>query len=274
MKLGFISDLHYDVNESILNNRKDHITEDQMVEDTLEEINILGLDYLFISGDITNSLKGIDVVKRLNSGRTKVYYVIGNHDVWSAGFKDTWAIYQKFLEDEYCLVGKELKIREDLSVVGMFSWYDGSFDTEGKSKHYYEIMKMLWADARFTDWGMANDRLSTKFIHQAEEVLSEVTDKDIILLNHFVPHKDFIIHEEGNENWNFGNGFMGTDKIMNLVSKDDRIKIVTFGHTHKQFGKVEKEGITFIGNPLGYVDEWTEKSFKGQLKKKLIIKEI
>lgn len=261
MKIGFISDLHYDVNEYLLSKRGKGDTVDSMVRDTIDVINERKLDYLFVSGDVMNSTKTIDIIKKLNESIAEVYYVVGNHDIWSRS-QDTASILDKYLEDEYCLVNRELSITEDISVVGMFSWYDGSFSTMGRGKDYYEQMKMMWADGRYTRWDKMNNTLSTEYVLKAEDILRTVGNKDIILLNHFVPHKDFIVHKSYDDDWNFGNGFMGTDKIMKMVEKDKRIKNVTFGHTHERYGTVKKDGVTFINGAVGYVHEWPHKDFK------------
>lgn len=271
MKLGFISDIHLDVNKYLLEDRGVVYSVERMVDDIKDVITRSELDYLFVSGDIMNTTKTKDIVQELNTTGVEVYYVVGNHDVWSVK-RPTRDILSLYKRDERCLVGKTLDLGKYI-VVGMYSWYDGTFDTMGKSFQYYEQMKGLWADSRFTWWDKTNRELTREFILATEDVIQTV-DKDIILLNHFLPHQDFTEHKFGDDGWNFGNGYMGTDRMQKLIKEDSRIKYVTFGHTHKYFGKKEKEGVTYIGSPLGYVHEWVTESFKEQFTNTLEIIDI
>lgn len=267
MKIGFISDLHLDVNESMTNGE---LTVGEQLDILVTEITKRDYDYFFISGDVMNSIKTIDVIKELNERLiTKVYYVLGNHDIWSRK-RLSYDILRKYAEDEYCLVNKVLKIKEDVSVVGIFSWYDGSLDTLGNDKSFYEINHHIVNDAIFTRWGKSNYEVSEEMLEKARGVLKGVNTENIILLNHFVPSKKYVKHKQNGTFWNTVNGFMGTTNVMELVKEDKRIKYLTYGHTHFGVGKEEYEGVTVISNPLGYKREWEEDTFKERLENKLI----
>lgn len=283
LKIGFLSDLHFDVNNYMLSERGVNYSLGKMIQETITLINDNELDYVFISGDVMNSLKTIDVVKELNTSNADVYYVLGNHDLWSV-IPDTRRIFNKFLQDKNCLVNRSLQLRDDLSVIGMFSWYDGSFSTMNRDKEYYESMKTLWADGKYTDWDNTNDNISKEFIKKADTVIKSVLnqkrDQEIILLNHFVPLSEFTLHKHYDDSWNFGNGYMGTDKFKNLIDYYPQIKHVTFGHTHHQFGMKEVNRVNYIGKPFGYVHEWNstilhdKPDFVSQLKDSFQILEL
>lgn len=279
MLLGFISDLHYDVNFHILQERRPFARDDVdititgMVRDTIKLINSKELDYLFISGDLMNSVEGIDIVEELNKSCAKVYYVPGNHDIWSR-VRNAELALNEHKKSGYCLVDKILELNENWAVVGMFSWYDGSMETLGKGTAYYDQLKSMWADANYALWDDTNVAVAQKFTEKTSEVLKTIDYENIILLNHFVPSKEFIVHKYHDPDWNFGNGFMGTERILELVQQDKRIRYLTFGHTHEHYGMVNGHGVKFISAPVGYVGEWQHDTFRTELERSLIVLEV
>lgn len=67
---------------------------------------------------------------------------------------------------------------------------------------------------------------------------------------------------------------MGTDRVLDLIKGDKRLKYITIGHTHKRFGEVTIEGVTYINASVGYTHEWEYLTFKQQLDSSLIVKEF
>lgn len=271
MKIGFISDLHFDHAIYYLNRQGIAITLDELIAYTLNEFATRELDYCIISGDISNRIESTrEIVGKLNSGNTKVYYTLGNHDMWihqSHVEKELFRIQ----EDDVCLLNKVVCLGDEFVLIGMFSWYDSSLETLGHDQSYYELRKILWVDHQYVRWdNKTNEQIVYNQLSKTRKLLREVPeDKKIILVNHFVPHKNFIIHKQNNDDWNFGSAFMGSELIEQLAQSDDRIKYVTFGHTHYHYDSVEKNGVHYLSYPLGYVHEWTSKNFADQLKHSL-----
>lgn len=271
MKIGFISDLHLDIAVNDLKKIEMDMTLNRLINSTLAEIEKAKLDYCIISGDISNQLRLTkEIIKKLNSGNAKVYYTLGNHDLWRRN-----ASIEKELEnikhDPCCLINKTIDLKDNYVLVGMYSWYDSSLETMGNDSEFYELYKMLWIDNRFIKWrAKTNEEVVREQLLQTKEILEKVDEnKKIILINHFIPNQDFIIHKPYDSSWNFGNAFMGTKEIKKLVQKDSRIKYVTFGHTHHPFGKVNKDGVHYLSFPLGYLHEWSSNDYQKQFKKSL-----
>lgn len=273
MRIGFISDLHYDVNSHLLKEIDVGMTVGKLVKITKEVIKEEGLDYLFISGDIANSIKTIEIVRELNTTGVRVRYVPGNHDVWSVD-RNTERQYSKFIKDENCLVNKYEGLGKYVGVVGLFSWYDSTLSTISEETEFFQERKGLWGDSIYTDWFGKREEIVQKHIAEVEKKVKEYWFTEIILLNHFLPKKDFIVHKEGNDDWNFANSFMGTEKVLELVERNKNIQVVTFGHTHIRYGEKIEDDVLYISGPLGYVHEWGGHGFRGRLKECLVIKEF
>lgn len=271
MNIGFISDLHLDNIVQQLNDKGEHATLQSLLTITINEFKNKEIDLCIISGDISNELSLTkEIVRKLNKSNIKVYYTLGNHDLWMRD-KQIETELKLIMKDDNCLLNKFIEIDNNYVLVGMYSWYDPSFETLGYEPSYYELQKQLWIDSKYISWTkQTNEEVVQNQLAQTKKILNEIPhDKHIILVNHFVPHHDFIIHKENNDNWNFGNAFMGSQLIDQLVKEDSRIKYVTFGHSHYQFGKVKKDNITYLSFPLGYVHEWSETTYKKQFEKTL-----
>jgi putative phosphoesterase len=267
MKLGFLSDLHLDHNQA-------HFEAD-LLERLIRHIQKAGLDYLFVSGDISSDAwKTLAIVERINGEtRTKTYFVPGNHDVWRKD-KDSIGSLRSLGASKYAITDQALELNDRWTVIGSFPWYDYSLETEGMPQDFYRTAN-LWPDARFTDWQMDDPAFSVLQLDKTEEIIRKVpSDKKIIMIQHFVPHKDFLVIKPGRRSWNLCNAYMGTASIGQLCLQYPNIKMVTLGHTHHRFGAVEKSGVAFLGNPLGYVHEWQTSDFAKELETCLLIKEI
>lgn len=271
LKIGFISDLHLDNAVEQLNKKGQNICLKSLIKETIYEFAKRQIDLCIISGDISNELSLTrKIIQQLNRNKVKVYYTLGNHDLWIRNnhIEDE---LNDIKEDDYCLLDKPINIGHNYVLLGMFSWYDPSFDTMGYDHSYYELRKNLWIDSHYITWNkQTNEEVVQSQISKTKKVLNNIPQhKKIILVNHFVPHKDFIIHQSGNDNWNFGNAFMGSRLIDQLVNEDNRINYITFGHTHHHFGRVNKDKVTYLSFPLGYVHEWAQPTYKEQLEQSL-----
>lgn len=89
-----------------------------------------------------------------------------------------------------------------------------------------------------------------------------------------MPRKEFLIWKS-DRMWNLCNAFMGSNKIGELLKEYPNVTHCIFGHTHKRFGSVEKDGCTFICTPLGYYGiEFFEKDIQVVLEEGCTILEV
>lgn len=268
MRIGLISDLHFDYNQ----NR----AEANLIQIFIGFINQHHLAYLFIIGDITSYPdKTLDVIAEINQQTdTKVFFVPGNHDVWSKG-RNALAALEKLMASPYSLTDKTLELTDNWLVVGAFPWYDYSTETLGEEQSFYHSMKHMWADARYVDWQMSDVEFHQLQMKKIEKVIKSIpNEKKIIFLEHFVPRKEFIKFIPDNDGWNFGSAYMGSTTIGELCEQYSNIKVVSFGHTHQRFGVQTINNIEYICNPVGYVHEWKTNEFAKELASCLTIKEL
>lgn len=256
------SDLHIDVNESIL--------DEYLLDDVVDVLKKKDFDMMVISGDITNDMeKSLQIVEELEYriGK-KVWFIPGNHDVWTLEEEGSKKAYEKYLNHNSCLVGNPCLIGEDKAIVGSMGWYDYSFRLDGVKDEKVEMMKrVLWNDSRFVRWGKMKDKdIMEEVLSQLEKDLEKVKDRKVWVATHFVPYKEFLTYK--NEyNWDFCNAYIGSKRMGELLDQYENVDVVTFGHTHRRFGCVEFRNKLVICNPLGYVSEWDTLDFKQELEK-------
>lgn len=264
--IGFISDLHIDYNE--------HKLGLDLTKETIDFFEQKDLDFLIISGDISSSFEfSSQFVNELNRAiRTKVFYVPGNHDVWSNKNIKTETILKKFENDPNCLLYKIVELPNNNFLIGGFPWYDYSLDTQNNPEQKIIINQKIWADNLYTNIDNWKE-FSLNEQKKLENIISESPKNGILTIcQHFVPSEKFLVEKPNDPSWNDMNAFMGSKNISKLKNKFNNIKNITFGHTHKRFGNVKFNGVNYISGQLGYKHEWTGDSYLKELNKVLITK--
>lgn len=251
MKIGFISDLHFNL-----------LPQPEEAFNVLcQEVNKASCDVLVIPGDIAEDvIEVIDIVNRLvDSLRIPVYYVPGNHDIW---YKDnklvTDSIYRQFAEDPNCLIDKTIDLGDDLVLVGDIFWYDYSFANQSKytkkQLSFKTYGERTWNDYFYVNWLMSDEDRNASFIEKMEERLKSLNGKRVILISHMVNHEAFTVPEDKFEMWGYMNAFLGSRSLYQLI-KDYNVEIAACGHVHHR-RMFKEDQTTFICSCLGYEKEW------------------
>lgn len=252
MKLLICSDLHVDVNKQMTNT--------DIIPIFIEACKKRNPDAIIIAGDLTgNAQDSLRVIVQIKEEvKVPVYFVPGNHDIWVSGDKKTssWDSYHLLLKDQSSLLQHEIE-NEHSVVIGAMSWYDYSFGPMSiYNNEFARKKKKYWADAYYAIWSQSDQSLCDQMIEQLKEKLEKHKEKNVILINHYLPYEDFIT-VKGSYEWNFCNAYMGSKKLGELIDSYPNISTVVFGHTHRRFGTVKDyRGKTIICNPLGYAEEW------------------
>src|SRR5699024_10582063 len=145
------------------------------------------------------------------------------HDVWRED-KSSMDGLGSLNASKYAVSDRIVEINDEWVVVGAFPWYDYSLETDGIAKYVYSA-SVMWPDSEFTNWQMADPEFAVVQLQKTNEIIQDIpSDKKIILVQHFVPHKDFVIIKEGNRSWNLCNAFMGTKRISDLCFHYPNIK--------------------------------------------------
>ena len=252
MRIGCISDLHIDYNNSVKN------YEDNLIKKIKEQ----NIDLLVVAGDFSSRIDlSLMFLERLKKEVFfPVFSIAGNHDFWHCPTISMKEKIEKFDRESMSLiVGK-------VGVCGATGWYDGSFSNRGYAEMNLngKTIQGNWPDLRFIQEACGNAAefnrqmtyLFNKKIRKDLSFLNKRVDK-IVLVSHMLPDKTFLSSLPAH----FAtNGFFGNDELTQII-KEHKISTVVFGHTHYPRRKM-KNGIEYVCAPMGYSFEWNNKNFE------------
>lgn len=267
MKLGFISDLHIDVNPKE--------TMDDYFIAISKAIFDKELDYFFIGGDIANHYSiTLDFVEKLQTQvNIPVYFVPGNHDYWQRDemLLSGDEIHQKFVEHPQSLMKKPVKINNRYTVVGHGVWYNHAYYADRFSSEELEIGKYRhgrWQDKKFIQWHKTDKEVSKQFAAELEKDLESVQTDAIILVTHMITYPAYIVPMP-HKVFDFFNAFIATDDILPFYDQYP-ISHSIMGHVHFRAQR-DYKNTKMIVNSLGYRRQWRTKNISDELKQSIYI---
>ena len=190
-----------------------------------------------------------------------VYYVPGNHDMWSEDFQKqtTDSIYRIYEQDTRCLVGKPRILTGaggPFALIGDIGWYDYSFALD-----YFpaeELDKMshdgrTWQDSLKNQWTADNIGRTRIQLERLEKQLQQAKGMPVIAMTHMLPIREFCVPRE-QIFWRYFNGFLGSETIGRLFEQY-QVAYSISGHVH--YRKQAVHGATkYFCACLGYCTEW------------------
>ncbi len=262
MKIGCIADLH--INQDKINSFLTTINEIAIDEQ---------IDLLLIAGDISNNNQmTIEFVRAINKF-IPTYYVPGNHDLWQSDDEiSNWEIYNTFINDEYCLLNKRIKLATDYSLVGHIAWYDYSLANQEKySKAEFDAMCMnerVWNDKKYNGFTKTNQLICHQFNQEIAQQIKECND-NIILMTHMISHPKLIIDTDKRRNHiDYFSGFCGSRELYELT-KNKQVKYAISGHVHYRKQIIEND-TKYLCPCLGSELEWKYYECNNNLKDNLL----
>jgi len=231
-------------------------TEAEIQVALLQTADEQGVDLLMIAGDISDDVTLTKrFVQELNRS-LKTYYLPGNHDLWNiTNHKKTEAIYQEFLEDEYCLLNKSLIISDQTVIIGHIGWYDYSFAIPpftftALAKKEHE--GVIWEDTHYIDFEKDDVSLCRQYNQEIECLLNEHKNKRKVLVTHMVNHERFLVKYTRRRDWTYFQGYLGSSALQEIALQAD---YAICGHVH--YRSAFREGhTTFVCSCLGTPNEW------------------
>lgn len=266
MRLGFISDIHLDINR------------DYDIKSILCDLIIKNnIDCLIIAGDITESYEAtISFIEEIKEDTRKtVYFVPGNHDLWEkdSSNKDTALLYSKYASHEACICGKIISLNDEFDLVGETGWYDYTLGSKKFSKDDFDKMTMFnrtWQDSLNTNWFKSNEEVNEFMLNELNKSITK-SNKKIIAVTHMISSDHFTVPED-NEIWTYFNGFLGSIKYKHLYEKLN-VAYSVMGHVHYR-GIYEENDVKYICSCLNYHNEWSSNDAFLEVKNSLTILDI
>jgi len=262
MKLGFVSDIHIDINF-------DHDVFGALVRAATKN----GLDTLYIAGDIANSpFKTVQFVdKFVKATHIPVQYIFGNHEYYETA-KD-WKGARNLQANIENIISPTWGIIADTG------WYDYSWAKFGSLG---QLMKGktptgTWSDHRWIKWpadvvGDPATWFTTMCVNSMEaqnHKLDQLGIDNKIVMLHMIPHYKLLAHDP---QYMYTNAFFGAQPTSDLITKIAP-KYCFYGHTH--FANYTTiDNTDYICSPLGYYFEWPDDDIDTTVEKKLFVLEI
>ena len=270
MKIGIIADLHIDIN---YNKGSD------VLRELIKVVNKDHLAYLIRAGDISdNDETTLEIREKLNyNSSAYILFVPGNHDLWNKKHptKKPEEIYRKLQCNPGNLCLNPYSINEEWVIIGDIGWYDYSFGSDRFTEEDYikgRYRGRVWKDTLFVPWNKEAKQIHQYFCKKIKKQIQSNKNKNIILVTHFVPHEYFLVPEE-RDSWVFFNAYLGSPDYARLAL-DYNVKYSIFGHIHHKVNQSIK-GTEFIGNSLGYVNQWnTPEDTYSEINKSLVTLKI
>lgn len=265
MLIDIISDLHED------SHSKAGYDVRKLFKKTSSEV-------LIIAGDTSHNPENIiSLLSDIKKFYKKIFFVIGNHELYSETSSVEKLIYMKLnfnkIDPDIHFLDGDIVEYNGVKFAGSSLWYDGSFIKKYK--------KDLKKDLDFCKYKLGTTSLNAIYSYCMNDSryikdlgsLDSIFTSEKIKLESFYQNADVIIthinpicdkeHFDPKYRDDISNAFFcfNGEKYV----KDTTAKIWVYGHTHSPFNRV-LHGTELVCNPLGYHNE--------NIIKKLVTKEI
>lgn len=267
MKIGFISDLHYDLNAKNPPN--------QYIDILCEIIKENQLEILILCGDIsehyTLTLYFVELLER--KSKSKVYFIPGNHDYFSEKrHKNTWETYYIFARHPQSLLESPLKLNDEYSIIGHSAWYNHSFQSESYTPEEAEkgiIKGNPIGSKKFINWKESDKNVSSHFSKIIENDFKKSKTSKYILVTHMLTNFNIamdtilppLLYAYG-----------GTDDLQPLFESYN-ITHSIMGHLHERI-EFEENNTTFVCCSLGYTSQWKSNFLDDEIRDAIYILEL
>ena len=261
MRIGMISDLHYDL-----------YPEEGFLDTLVQVLAEAKLDVLLNCGDLAeNPACSLELLEAIRAGLPALrhYYVPGNHDMWhkylpaGTSARDVIALHQSRPE---CVWNETIQLTPEWLLIGGCGWYDYSlgdpkFSLEELSTRSYQ--GRTWQDKLFAAWEEVDIAVHDAMVAGLAEELTKASGKNVILMTHHINHPRFTVPADrpGREQWTYFNAFLGSKALHNLTLAPE-VRIALSGHVHYRFS-FDENNTHYANRGLGYLREFA--LFGGEL---------
>lgn len=277
VRVAFSSDNHLDVNR---------VPIDTTLHQQATWLNSHQVQVYVHIGDLFNDLdKTRNYMQRLDHELTgNAYYILGNHDMLNH------APYNlvEHLADEQYLHHRWIDLSPtDWRIIGNNGWYDYSFSVfADQPTKVAQWKNVYWLDSSIQQ--PLNDRARMERVCQQvqQDLVQAKTDhKQVILVTHFAPRHELLNAKprsvdtpRKNYFYQMINAMMGSDHLGEIVEAAPNVRMVMYGHLHRQHPALTRQGVTYYHQAFGVknkrMNEWQAPTFIQQWKQTLRIMDL
>lgn len=220
-RIGFISDLHLDVNK---------IADEEALKVLKTAILAKKLDVLVLAGDTYNDFRRTEaLVAQLNQEQAAhVLFLAGNHDM--ARGSDEVSIEEKhphYLHKQWVDVANS-----DIRLIGHNGWYDYTWASEVSSAEAWSFHQGLYFDRVIPQNETDIERTDRALLEMRALFAQAMRDeKKIVFATHFVPINDDL-RKGTDKRFELIKAVMGSKRIGDMLQAQKNLLTVVFGHQH------------------------------------------
>lgn len=267
MKIYAISDIHADNGKYKQAYALPEILQDKIERDPEKSI------LLFCGDIAQNMVVFHRYLQLFQSIKIPKLYIAGNHDLWVEKGNDSLVKYILTIKEAcqdtgFQYLDQEPYIVDKIGFFGNIGWYDYSFKCKttivptelklirGRTSRYikweelidedYESKTLLgelegnilkvtsWNDGAFIRWSFSDKEFTQRCLFQTQKHLDQIRKKVnyLVFCSHHI-HFQEAIFEKKIIQWDFNNAFMGSKAIGNTVLREEKLKLILFGHSHE-----------------------------------------
>jgi len=169
--------------------------------------------------------------------------VFGNHDLWTIG-GDSFELYDSVLpevvrEHGFVALDHDPVRLDGVAVVGTVGWYDYSLREPGLRVPLgvYQTKRLRgvaqWNDGRYVRWGFSDAEFTEHVVQKLKAQLAAVSGeaRKIVAVTHHLPFAN-MVRKSREPAWQFGNAFLGSIRLGEVLTKCAEITRHICGHSH------------------------------------------
>lgn len=215
-------------------------------------------DAVFLAGDVAGSKHALPFIKHLLNLGYVVFYTLGNHEFYKHDMNEVIDFWKNINLENFYFLHDDIVEFDNLRIIGTPLW--ASVDTlikhpilgiqKGEIDYFVRQKLKTWADFVNIPQFHINDMAELFWQHFSflENALKENTDKQVVVMTHFLPSFLSVNPAFAGETTNF---VFATE--LDFLMEQYKIDFWFHGHTHNSLDYwIEKTHV--ICNPRGYHD--------------------
>ncbi len=282
MRIAVTSDIHIDKNGP------------ELCELIADRVRQLRADALIVAGDVaTSPTVLLQSFLTLRESAPSVYFVAGNHDIWShptlhAKGQHSWWRLDTLLPALCSEAGihnldaapAEL---DGVAFVGTLGWWDLStrdpeLPAPLEAYRRGEYAGLRWMDHTYTHFpdeagrALLPEAVAALLRERLRAQLASCTASRIVAVTHMVAFPEQL-HKKAHAGWRFAQAFIGHLGLGEVIAADSRVRLAVCGHTHIP-SDFTRDGLRALCTPLGYHQEWHGRPAAEAVSRAVVLAEV